>query len=290
MPRPSTRIAATLTNALICLAPSVAHAQDSEHEWQKDYHVTANPSLTLETGDTGLDIHSCGDCKSIRIHVHSTRALSEFRLEEHQDADHVYFLLKEKPHVGFHISWNDHQSTQVTVDTPAALTLDARTGDGNVTARDLTGDIAIHSGDGSVTLDHVHGALHLTASDGNIDIHNATGTLEARASDGRMKIDGQFTAVQLHTSDGNLDFDLSPGSKLATASRIESSDGRVSIHVPHDLSADLDVSTSDGKVECSLPLTRDHYNSGQHIHGRLNAGGVPLTIHTSDGNVTIASL
>ena len=26
------------------------------------------------------------------------------------------------------------------------------------------------------------------------------------------------------------------------------------------------------------------------LHGRLNGGGVPLTIHTSDGNVKIAQL
>jgi hypothetical protein len=290
MPKASTHFAAALATALVCLATTLAPAQDADHDWQKQYTLTGQPTLTLETSDAALDIHSCGSCKTIHIQVHSDQKLSDLRLEEHQDGDHVYFLLKDKPHTGFHITWSVSSKTRVTVEAPGKLDLDARTGDGSVDARDLTGNLQLHSGDGNVTLGHVHGALHLTASDGNIDIHDATGTLEARASDGRMKIDGQFTAVQLHTSDGNLDFNLSPGSQLASASRIESSDGQVSIHVPHDLSADLDVSTSDGKVDCSLPLTLDHYNSGQHLHGRLNAGGVPLTIHTSDGNVTIASL
>jgi hypothetical protein len=38
----------------------------------------------------------------------------------------------------------------------------------------------------------------------------------------------------------------------------------------------------------------DHYDSressGHSVHGRLNGGGTPLTIRTSDGNVSIAAL
>jgi hypothetical protein len=54
---------------------------------------------------------------------------------------------------------------------------------------------------------------------------------------------------------------------------------------------DLDVHTSDGQINCALPLTMEGYNSahssGHTLRGHLNGGGVPLTIHTSDGNVTI---
>jgi DUF4097 and DUF4098 domain-containing protein YvlB len=181
------------------------------------------------------------------------------------------------------------------VETPASLGLDAKTEDGNLSVRGLAGNLRMHSGDGSVTLEDLRGDLHLTASDGNINIHNATGTLEARASDGHMRVDGQFSAVHLHTSDGNLELSLAAGSRLTAASRIESSDGRVTVRVPQNLAADLDVSTSDGHVDCALPLTMDNYNSGgesshHHLAGRLNGGGVPLSIHTSDGNVSITAL
>ena len=127
-------------------------------------------------------------------------------------------------------------------------------------------------------------------SDGNVTIRRATGTLEARGSDGHMTVDGDFSAVQMHTSDGNLDLTLAQGSKLNAASRVESSDGHVNIIVPSTLAADLDISTSDGRLDCSLPLTMDHYDSGHSVHGRLNGGGMPLFIHTSDGNVRIAAL
>jgi Putative adhesin len=273
----------------LSLASVAAMAQTNGHEWQKTYTVGASPSLTVETGDSGLDIQSCGECREIRVHVQSGRDLNNYRLEEHQAGDQVFFSLKEKPERGlFHMNWKE--GTKVTIETPSHLDLQARMADGNMSAQGLTGNLQVHSGDGSVTLEDVHGDLHLDASDGNVIIRRGTGTLQARGSDGHMTIDGEFTAVQLHTSDGNLDLTLASGSKLTAASRIESSDGHVAINLPSTLAADLDISTSDGRIDCSLPLTMDHYDSSHSIHGRLNGGGTPLSIHTSDGNVKIATL
>jgi DUF4097 and DUF4098 domain-containing protein YvlB len=286
----SARLSAHVALAAATLLALPALAQTSGHDWQKTYSVSGGPSLTIETSDSGLEIASCDDCREIRVQVHAVRDLNEYRLEERQDGDHVFFSFKEKPHVGI-FNWRNQAGTKVTVETPAHLDLDAKTADGNLTARELTGNLQVHSGDGSVTLEDVHGDLRLGSSDGNVVIRRASGTLEARGADGHMTIDGQFTGVQLHTSDGNLDFTLAAGSQLNAASRIESSDGHVSVHVPSTLAADLDITTSDGHVDCSLPLTMDHYDSrGKHLQGRMNGGGTPLSVHTSDGNVRIAAI
>jgi hypothetical protein len=106
-------------------------------------------------------------------------------------------------------------------------------------------------------------------------------------------VDGLFHALALHTSDGTLDLNLREGTKLTGASTIRSSDGSVTIRVPQSFATDLSVHTSDGHVDCALPLTMDHYQSGgegHELHGKLNGGGTPLTINTSDGNVKIESL
>jgi hypothetical protein len=280
--------------ALLSVAPSNLFAQNGEHEWEKSYALSGSASLTVETGDSHLNIHSCGECKAIQIRVLYGRDVNQYVLEERQEGSHVFFTLKEKPHIGMFGHIGAHEATQVSVETPASLELDAKTGDGNLSVAGLTGNLNVHSGDGSVSLEDVHGDLRLKASDGNVTIHNASGTIDARGSDGNMKVDGKFTVVNLHTSDGNLDFSLAAGSQLTAASRIESSDGHVSILVPQNLSADLDVSASDGHIDCKLPITTDHYDSsessGHHLHGHLNAGGVPLSVHTSDGNLSIASL
>jgi hypothetical protein len=280
--------------ALAVFSSLAGVAQDPDHSWSRTYPVTGNPTLTLETSDAGVDFHSCGDCHEIRIHIEVVgRKLSDYRLEEGQSGDEVHFLFKELPHMGAHIVWHREQ-TRVTVETPAQLTLEARTSDGNVTLSGLQGDLGLTTGDGNLTLDHVSGNLRIKSGDGQVKLTNAVGAVDARTSDGNLSVDGVFHALALHTSDGTLDISLREGTKLAGASTIQSSDGSVTIRVSQNFAAELNVHTSDGHVDCALPLSMDHYQSGGEeshgLRGKLNGGGTPLTIHTSDGNVKIEYL
>ena len=287
-----TKIALAAAVAAFSALPVLA--QDADHAWSKNYTVTGKPTLNLEVGDSGVDISSCGSCREIRIRVESEgRKLSDYRLEESQSGDQVHFLFKEKPQIGV-IHVNFHRTAKVTVETPADLALEARTSDGSLHLAGLNGELGLTTSDGNVTADHISGKLHIKSSDGHVNITNSTGTIEARTSDGSLTVDGVFSALTLHTSDGHLDVSLREGSKLSEASSIQASDGPVTVKLPQGFAADLDIHTSDGHVDCTLPITMDHYDSkgggGHNLHGRLNGGGSPLTIHTSDGNVKIEQL
>jgi DUF4097 and DUF4098 domain-containing protein YvlB len=100
--------------------------------------------------------------------------------------------------------------------------------------------------------------------------------------------------VNIRTSDGSLTFELASGTTLKADSTLRSSDGTVTVRLPKDLAANLDVTTSDGKIDCNLPLTVDGFHStggSEHsVKGKLNAGGALFTIHTSDGSVHLSSL
>jgi len=279
--------------ALILMTAGVVSTQAGAADWQKSYPVSGKASIALSTGDASTEVRSCGSCREVRIRVEwNDRGPDDYILNEFKSGDHVNFELKEKPHMGFHIGMR--RGPHVTVDTPSAADLDARTADGALKVSGIQGNLELHTSDGAVDVWDVAGAVRLTASDGAIRIHNASGTLESRSSDGSVAIDGRFTALQVHTSDGSLDLALAEGSQLTAASHIESSDGQVKVRLPRNLAADLDVHTSDGRIDCSLPVTTQGYNSssnsGHSLRGRLNAGGAPLAIHTSDGNVLISAL
>jgi hypothetical protein len=285
--RPS---AFALTAVLFTSGAAFSAAQS---DWQKTYPANGKPSLTFTTGDAATDLRSCGECRDIRIRVQwNGRSPADFPITEAQTADHVTFEMRERTRL--HMMVGTHRSPQVFIETPAALDVEGRTADGSLHVSGVHGELQFHTGDGSVDIDDCGGAVRLVASDGTIHMHNVTGTLESRSSDGSVRIDGQFTGVQVHTSDGGLDLTLGDNSHLTTASRIESSDGRVSLHLPRTLAADLEIHTSDGHVQCDLPLTMEGYNSksesGHSLRGHLNGGGVPLYIHTSDGNVTIEAV
>jgi len=281
--------------ALLLMAVGVVSTQAGGADWQKSYPVSGKASVAVSTGDASTEVRSCGSCREVRIRVEwNDREPGDYFLNEFKSGDQVNFELKEKPHFGFHIGGGMRRGPHVTVETPSVADLNARTADGALKVSGIQGSLELHTSDGAVDVWDVAGTVRLTASDGAIRIHNASGTLESRSSDGSVAIDGRFTAVQVHTSDGSLDLTLAEGSKLTAASHIESSDGQVKVRLPRSLAADLDVHTSDGRIDCSLPVTTEGYNSsnssGHSLRGRLNAGGAPLAIHTSDGNVTISAL
>ena len=141
------------------LLPGAAATAQSDTMWDKSYPVSGQPSLFLSAGDSHLNIHPCGSCKTVHIHVTAENtSLSRYTLEESQSGDTVNFSLKEKPHMGVHINWHS-SSVRVDVETPANLTLEARCADGNLTAADLHGDLTIHTSDGSQELSGLSGNL-----------------------------------------------------------------------------------------------------------------------------------
>jgi len=161
--------------ALAVFSSLTGLAQDSDHSWSKTYPVTGKPTLTLETSDASVEFRPCGDCHEIRIHIEVVgRKLSDYRLEEGQSGDEVHFLFKDLPHLGGHIAWH-REEARVTVESPAQLTLQARTSDGNVTLSGLQGDLDLTTGDGNVALDHVSGNLRIKSGDGQVKITNADG-------------------------------------------------------------------------------------------------------------------
>jgi len=267
--------------------PSASAAED----WQKSYPVSEKASLTIGTGDAATDVQRCPACREVKIRVQwNDRRPEDYTITESQSGDHVNFELKEKQR--FHVSIGNHREPRVLVETPKQMDLEARTSDGDLKVYGIEGTVSLHTSDGGVEVADVSGAIRLVASDGSVRMHNLTGTLESRSSDGNVTIDGKLSAVQVHTSDGSLELTLAEGSQLTTASLVEASDGNVKIHLPKTLAADINLHTSDGHIDCQLPLTMNGYNSGggHTISGKLNAGGTPLTIHTRDGNVTVGAL
>jgi len=287
-------LAQTASLAAAALIALAASAQSDNH-WEKTYTLSGQPTLTVATGDSNLTITSCGQCQTVKIHVDATNSkLSEYRLEEDQSGNTIHFSLKEKVHVGLHFSvnWHNSSSVSVQVETPANLTLRAETADGDLKASGLKGAISLQSADGHQTIADVTGTLTIQSSDGSVDLRNIAGTLDAHTSDGNLNVSGKLDSLNIHTSDGSLILELDRGTTLKADSTLRSSDGSITVRSPKDLSTNLDISTSDGKIDSSLPLTLDgfHGGSGNSIKGKLNAGGALFTIHTSDGSVHLSSL
>ena len=285
----STWMAAGIAAAVITIGASAAPSHADE--WSKTYKVSGRPNLRVETDDGDVNIVA-GDSSQIEARV-TTDGLkigpSDVRVEEHQEGDNVTVSVK-MPHFNFSFFGGHHRSVRIDLRVPKDLSLDVRTGDGNVSAQPLSGRIRIDTGDGRITASGLKGEISLHSGDGNIQCSGLDGTLDVDTGDGHVTVDGRFDSLNLKTGDGNIEARAMSGSKVANSWRVHSGDGHINMWLPGDFNADLDAHTGDGKITLDLPIKVSGSLSHSSIHGSLNNGGGSVSITSGDGSIHLQKL
>lgn len=236
-------------------------------EWTKTYTLNGKPELRIETSDANIRV-STWDQNTIEARVVTSRyKIGEggIRVEERQSGDTVEIDV-HYPHHAFNVEWGSHR-VDIIIQMPREGNVNLRTGDGRIDIAGLKGDMTLRSGDGSENIDGVDGKLHATTGDGHIQAN------------------GRFDELELKTGDGHVDVRARSGSVLAAGWRLETGDGSVSLEVPGDLAADVDLHTSDGHIDLDMPVMAEGKLQQNEIHGKINGGGSLLLIRTGDGSI-----
>lgn len=255
-------------SSLVALAVSlIAVLPARADEWSKTYNLNGKPQLRIETSDANIRI-TTWDQNTIEAKVITERyKIGEggIRVEEHQNGDSVEIDV-HYPHHNFNIEWGRHK-VDIIVQMPHEGRVNLRTGDGKIDIAGLKGDMDLHTGDGSENLESVDGKLHASTGDGHINAQ------------------GRFDELELKTGDGHVDVRAAGGSSLAAGWRLETGDGSVSLTVPGELAADVDLHTRDGHIDLDMPITTEGQIRQNEVRGKLNGGGSSLTIRTGDGSI-----
>jgi len=255
-----------MLGGLVCTLAALPARAD---EWSKTYTLTGKPDLRVETSDANIHV-STWDQNTIEAKVTTTHyKIGEggIRIEEHQTGNVVEIDVRF-PHSGFSIGWNDHR-VDVNILMPREGRVDLRTGDGKIELSSFKGEMLLHSGDGSQEIDGVDGKLR------------------ALTGDGHIRANGRFDELDLKTGDGRVDARATAGSVLAMGWRLETGDGSVTLEVPENLAADVDLHTGDGHIDLDMPVTTEGKIREGEVHGKLNGGGNLLVIHTGDGSIRL---
>ncbi len=243
-----------------------AHADD----WSKTYDLTGKPELRVEARDANVRVESW-DQNKIEAHV-TTHGWhignGGLEIVEHQQRNTVDIELRQPPHAHFSIGIENHR-TELDIRLPRSV------------------KVNVHSGDGEVFAKGLEGELEFTTGDGRLDLEDVDGSLRAHTSDGSVRVSGRFDVLELRTSDGRVEVEARPGSQLREAWEIRSSDGSVKLRIPGDLAANVELHTSDGSITTNIPITVEGSFGRHDVHGKMNGGGKLLTVHTSDGSVTL---
>ena len=174
-----------------------------------------------------------------------------------------------------------------------------RTSGGSIHVKDCSEEIDLSTSGGSIEADNCTGKIKLTTSGGSLQLNNLNGTIDATTSGG--SVHGQLIKGELeaHTSGGNIDLQ-----KLSCSLETSTSGGNIDVQIA-ELGKFVKISNSGGSIDIELPnkgldlkvkgskiKTNNFANfSGSieddEIDGKLNGGGIPVTIRASSGRVNL---
>jgi DUF4097 and DUF4098 domain-containing protein YvlB len=275
-------------------------------EVTKSFTVNGRAIVRVDTNDGSVRVTN-GDNKEVQFHVEyqGYELNRNLRVDSRQDGDKVELVARVSGHFGF--SWGSHnRNLHIEVRMPKSGDLHVSTGDGaveaygvdgNITistgdgalkAHELTGTIDLHTGDGSISVDRLKGEIKLRTGDGSIEARGLDGKVTADTGDGHIKLEGRFDGLNIKTGDGSVEARVDNGSRMNTPWNIRTGDGSVDMTLPGDLQANIDASTGDGHISLGMPVTVEGSFSNSQIHGKMNGGGQPLIIHTSDGSIRLS--
>jgi hypothetical protein len=182
------------------------------------------------------------------------------------------------------------------------LSLTAKTGSGNITLENIGAETHVHSGSGDLKINNVKGNLFADTGSGNIRAYGAGGEIEAHTGSGDVEMH-QVAAgdIKVGTGSGNVKLEgVKGGVRAQTGSgdiqaqgeatrdwRLGAGSGNITLKLPTQASFDLDARTSSGTLKVSHPVTYQGGISKNHIHGKVNNGGVALDLHTGSGDIYI---
>ena len=145
----------------------------------------------------------------------------------------------------------------------------ATTRNGDVTVRDATGDATLETTNGRVTAERVAGYLTLRTSNGSVDATDVDGIDRAETSNG--SVDVEVPAIRQDT-------------------RVESTNGSVTMRVATDLDVDIELQTTNGDVSYSGLDLSVSSESDTRLRGTLGSGGSRLVGETTNGDVRLRAL
>lgn len=156
------------------------------------------------------------------------------------------------------------------------------TSGGNISGRSSSGEIKLSTSGGSILLNDLNGTINASTSGGNIHGDNIEGELAASTSGGNVSLDKLSCSVKASTSGGNVDVSIQSPGKYVT---IKNSAGRVHLTIPKNTGMDLNLSAM--RISTQNLQNFSGSNNKEEIKGKVNGGGIPVTVESSGGNLDV---
>jgi len=152
-------------------------------------------------------------------------------------------------------------------------------------------DIRVHATSGRIVLKNIEANIDAETSSGNISIDNSQGNISASCSSGGINIvEAQGAVESLRTSSGKIYVELEEVDEDASEMSFQSSSGDISLFLPADIDAEVDIRTTSGRISTDFRIAVEGTLEKNELQGTIGAGGTLIRLRATSGDVSLRSL
>ena len=161
--------------------------------------------------------------------------------------------------------------------------IDLRTSGGSVRAENCDGTINLSTSGGSLNLNNLNGKIYAKTSGGSVHGEHISGELITGTSGGSVDLKDLACSLETSTSAGSIHVEMK---ELGKYVKINGSVGHVDLQLPAGKGLNLDLHGS--RLNANVTGSFDGEKDKTRMVGKLNGGGVPVSVSTSIGAINVS--
>ncbi len=297
-----------VSSLLLVFTMLVCNAQNQECSFSEKYKIDSPAKLSVGLEDGDISVYSSNE-NTIKVNYIVKRDNEILNIDKEELLKHFDIDIKSTENSLKILSkpnkkeaskkWHDRMIVSYEITVPQKTSSYLYTVDGDVFTKGLHGIQKCKSSDGDIRLENIKGKVSAISSDGDISLLEIEGDSESKSSDGDIRLSNLKGDAIATTSDGHIKFSNINGALTATTSdgdlngnilelrdnlSLTSSDGDIRVTIPNGLGIDLVLRGEEIDVKLK---NFDGTIDDEYIQGKLNGGGIPVSISTSDGDLTL---
>ena len=299
---------ACLTLVLLAMQFSaIASSNDTDPYLTKQFTLNGSGNLKVETSGASVAVTGAsGNEVIVDMYVKLNgrevemedaeveRELDNYNLDISQSGNTISVIVKKRNNRG-----RNKLNISFKVQVPTEMSSKFQSSGGSISVDGLNGEQEIATSGGSIQVVNSSGyvdthssggSLRVENFQGNIDVQSSGGSVKVKLLTGGLKVNTSGGSVNLEEINGSISASTSGGSIKAQLSNLEkelsmrSSGGSITAVVPDGLGLDLDL--SGGRVNSKLSNFSGEVKKDR-IQGKINGGGIPVTMQSSGGSINL---
>ncbi|ASU82772.1 hypothetical protein CDO52_08235 [Nocardiopsis gilva YIM 90087] len=172
------------------------------------------------------------------------------------------------------------RSATIGLRVPRDCPVEVTTLSAPIVAAGLTGKTQLRTASGDVTLDGLGGEVEVNTVSGKLAARDLEGSLHFNSVSGQVAVaGGRLADFSGKTASGQFlgDIDLAPSARV----RLASISGGVTLRLPAETSAGVELRTATGNLDSAFSLDRRDLRGRRSMSGKIGIGVDPATITTT---------